>query len=125
MPAPLTLGEIAARLGGRVAGNPQTVIRQVGSLEKRHFVGLPIPAAADVIASGFVLFGLTLAAKPADADHPYGHGRFEILTGLLIGLVLVGGGGLISYTSLSQLGHPRMPMAAGMSTSPGMSSSPG
>jgi UDP-3-O-[3-hydroxymyristoyl] glucosamine N-acyltransferase len=33
MPAPLTLGEIAARLGGRVAGNPQTVIRQVGSLE--------------------------------------------------------------------------------------------
>jgi UDP-3-O-[3-hydroxymyristoyl] glucosamine N-acyltransferase len=33
MPAPLTLGEIAARLGGRVAGNSQTVIRQVGSLE--------------------------------------------------------------------------------------------
>ena len=69
-------------------------------------------SAADVIASGFVLFGLTLAAKPADADHPYGHGRFEILTGLLIGLVLVGGGGLISYTSLGQLGHPRPPLAA-------------
>jgi UDP-3-O-[3-hydroxymyristoyl] glucosamine N-acyltransferase len=33
MPGPLTLGEIASRLGGRVAGNPQTVIRQVGSLE--------------------------------------------------------------------------------------------
>jgi hypothetical protein len=25
--------------------------------------------------------GLKIAAKPADADHPYGHGRFEILTG--------------------------------------------
>jgi UDP-3-O-[3-hydroxymyristoyl] glucosamine N-acyltransferase len=34
MPAPLTLGEIASRLGGRVAGNPQILIRQVGSLEK-------------------------------------------------------------------------------------------
>jgi UDP-3-O-[3-hydroxymyristoyl] glucosamine N-acyltransferase len=33
MPALLTLGEIASRLGGRVAGDPQTPVRQVGSLE--------------------------------------------------------------------------------------------
>jgi UDP-3-O-[3-hydroxymyristoyl] glucosamine N-acyltransferase len=33
MPAPLTLAEIASRLGGRVAGDAQTAIRQVGSLE--------------------------------------------------------------------------------------------
>jgi UDP-3-O-[3-hydroxymyristoyl] glucosamine N-acyltransferase len=33
MPGPLTLGQIASRLGGRVAGDPQTLIRQVGSLE--------------------------------------------------------------------------------------------
>ncbi len=38
--------------------------------------------------SGLVLFGLWVAAKPADADHPYGHGRFEILTGLAVGAVL-------------------------------------
>jgi UDP-3-O-[3-hydroxymyristoyl] glucosamine N-acyltransferase len=34
MPGPLTLGEIAARLGGRVAGDPKTLIRQVASLER-------------------------------------------------------------------------------------------
>ena len=34
MPGPLTLGEIASRLGGRVAGDPQTLIRQVGTLER-------------------------------------------------------------------------------------------
>jgi UDP-3-O-[3-hydroxymyristoyl] glucosamine N-acyltransferase len=34
MPGPLTLGDIASRLGGRVAGNPQTLIRQVGTLER-------------------------------------------------------------------------------------------
>src|SRR5262249_53411995 len=34
MSEPLTLGEIASRLGGRVAGNPQTLIRQVGTLER-------------------------------------------------------------------------------------------
>jgi UDP-3-O-[3-hydroxymyristoyl] glucosamine N-acyltransferase len=33
MPGALTLAEIAARLGGRVAGDPATPIRQVGSLE--------------------------------------------------------------------------------------------
>jgi UDP-3-O-[3-hydroxymyristoyl] glucosamine N-acyltransferase len=34
MPGPFTLGQIASRLGGRVAGDPQTLIRQVGSLER-------------------------------------------------------------------------------------------
>ena len=33
MPGPFTLGEIASRLGGRVAGDAGTLIRQVGSLE--------------------------------------------------------------------------------------------
>ncbi|HZO03506.1 MAG TPA: UDP-3-O-(3-hydroxymyristoyl)glucosamine N-acyltransferase [Burkholderiales bacterium] len=33
MPEPLTLGQIASRLGGRLVGDPQTLIRQVGSLE--------------------------------------------------------------------------------------------
>ena len=42
-----------------------------------------LESAGDVIASGFVLFGLTLAAKPAD-ETPYGHGRIETLTGLVI-----------------------------------------
>ena len=33
MPGPLTLGEIVARLGGRVAGNPDTLVHQVASLD--------------------------------------------------------------------------------------------
>ena len=33
MPAPFTLAEIASRLGGRVVGDPDALIRQVGSLE--------------------------------------------------------------------------------------------
>ena len=34
MPGPFTLAQIVARLGGRVAGNPQVLIAQVGSLER-------------------------------------------------------------------------------------------
>src|SRR5438477_8673004 len=71
-----------------------------------------LESAGDVFASGFVLLGLTLAAKPADQDHPYGHGRAEILTGLLIGLVLTAGGVLISFVSVEHLGQPRATPAA-------------
>jgi cation diffusion facilitator family transporter len=70
-----------------------------------------LESAGDVFASGFVLLGLTLAARPADENHPYGHGRAEILTGLLIGLALTAGGALISYASLQRLGQARMPLA--------------
>lgn len=67
-----------------------------------------LESAGDVFASGLVLLGLSLAAKPADEDHPYGHGRAETLSGLLIGLVLTAGGALISFAALERLGHPRM-----------------
>jgi len=71
-----------------------------------------LESTSDVFASGFVLLALTLAAKPADADHPYGHGRVEILTGLLIGLALTAGGAIISYGSLESVGQPHPGVAA-------------
>ncbi len=45
-------------------------------------------AASNIIA----LLGFKLSAKPADAEHPYGHGRYEYLAGLTVSvLVLVAG----------------------------------
>ena len=70
-----------------------------------------LESASDVFASGFVLLGLSVAAKPADEEHPYGHGRAETLTGLLIGLGLSAGGALICYGSLEKLGQPHPPLA--------------
>ena len=35
------------------------------------------------------LFGYKLAAKPADKDHPFGHGRMEYLTSLSIAVVII------------------------------------
>jgi cation diffusion facilitator family transporter len=58
-------------------------------------------SATDVFTSGLVLVGLVLAARPADKNHPYGHGRVEILTGLLLGVILVGAGGGISWHGLT------------------------
>lgn len=70
-----------------------------------------LESAADVFASGFVLFGLTIAAKPADREHPYGHGRVETLTGLVIGMALIAGGIAISYGSIRQIGQPHDTLA--------------
>jgi len=69
-----------------------------------------LESASDVFSSGVVLLGLTLSAKPADENHPYGHGRAEILSGLLVGLVLASGGALISYGSYLRLGQPHEPL---------------
>jgi len=71
-----------------------------------------LESASDVVASGFVLFGLMLAAKPADDNHPYGHGRVETLTGMLIGLVLTIGGVLISWNAIRMVGRPHEQLAA-------------
>ena len=35
------------------------------------------------------LFGYKLASKPADKDHPFGHGRIEYLTSLIIAVIVV------------------------------------
>ncbi len=71
-----------------------------------------LESAGDVLSSGLVFLGLTLAAKPADWNHPYGHGRAETLTGLLVGLMLFGTGVAISFHALLFAGETHQPPAA-------------
>ena len=67
---------------------------------------------ADVFAAGMVYLGLRMASRPADENHPYGHGRAEILTGMLVGVVLVLAGLGICSTSLRKYNLPHPPPAA-------------
>jgi cation diffusion facilitator family transporter len=69
-------------------------------------------SASDVFTSGLVLAGMTIAARPADENHPYGHGRVEILTGLLLGFLLFGAGTLIAVHAWTGAGEIPMPPAA-------------
>lgn len=71
-----------------------------------------LESAGDVFASGLVFLGLTLAAKPPDWNHPYGHGRAETLTGLLVGLLLAISGLAICLHSLLLVGSPHQPPAS-------------
>jgi cation diffusion facilitator family transporter len=66
-------------------------------------------SAGDVLSSGMVCLGLMLAAKPADSNHPYGHGRAEILSGLGLGMVLFSAGLAISVHGLLGAGDVEAP----------------
>ena len=44
---------------------------------------------SDASSSIISLLGFKLAAKPADADHPYGHARYEYLSGLLVAVLIL------------------------------------
>jgi len=65
--------------------------------------------AGDVLASSIVFIGVGVAARPADEDHPYGHGRFETLSALVVGVILAAGGVMICYQSLQAIGAMHAP----------------
>ena len=48
-----------------------------------------VHSLVDVVASGFALFAVRTARKPADTEHPYGHGRAENLAAFAEGVLLV------------------------------------
>jgi len=58
---------------------------------------------SDIVADAFVLFANRKGAEAADADHPYGHGRFETAASLVLGLLLAGTGGGILIAAAGRL----------------------
>ncbi len=61
---------------------------------------------SDMGSSIIVLCGFHLAAKPADPDHPYGHGRIEYVSAFIVsGLILLVGVELFK-SSVTKILHP-------------------
>lgn len=61
---------------------------------------------SDASSSIVTLVGFRLAEKPADADHPYGHARFEYLSGLAVSAMIVIIGFELAKTSVEKLFNP-------------------
>ncbi|MFH1066563.1 MAG: cation diffusion facilitator family transporter [bacterium] len=66
----------------------------------------------DILGSVLVWGGLRIAAKPADANHPYGHGRAEPLASLAVSLMLIGAAGGIALQSVREIMTPHHAPAA-------------
>lgn len=61
---------------------------------------------SDMGSSLVTVFGFKLASKPADPDHPYGHGRFEYISAFIVsGLILIMGFELLK-SSAEKIFHP-------------------
>jgi cation diffusion facilitator family transporter len=77
-------------------------------------VATGVEFAGDVLASTVVFLGMLVAVKPADEEHPYGHGRVETLAAFAVGMILAGSGFGICWSSLRNVGdqHPPPSIAA-------------
>lgn len=76
-------------------------------------VAIGLEFAGDVLASAIVFVGMRVAARPADENHPYGHGRVETLAAFLVGMILAVGGVTICYRSIQAIGVTHAPPGLG------------
>lgn len=65
-----------------------------------------IESTTDIFSSLLVLLGLKYASRPADKNHPYGHGRVEPLVTFLVVGILVASATLIAVESIRNIVTP-------------------
>lgn len=65
-----------------------------------------IESTTDIFSSLLVLFGLKYASRPADKNHPYGHGRVESLITFMVVAFLVTSATVIAYESIQNILTP-------------------
>lgn len=65
-----------------------------------------IESTTDIFSSMLVLFGLKYAERPADKNHPYGHGKIEPLITFLVVAFLVTSATVIAYESVLNIQTP-------------------
>lgn len=61
---------------------------------------------SDAGSSIVTLIGFKISCKPADTDHPYGHGRIEYVSGMLIACFIIVVGAELFRTSADKIFHP-------------------
>jgi len=48
-----------------------------------------VHSISDLLTDIFVLFGVQHSMKPADDDHPFGHGKFEYVASFVMGIIII------------------------------------
>jgi len=60
----------------------------------------------DLVASIIAFFSIKKAVEPADSQHPYGHGKFENVSGFVEGMLIFFAAVVIVYEAVKKLSHP-------------------
>ncbi len=63
---------------------------------------------SDTMSSVITLLGFRMANKPADKDHPYGHARYEYLSGLFIAIFVIIVGFELAKSSVEKILNPSL-----------------
>ena len=64
-------------------------------------------SAQDVLSDALTYLAMRIGRQPADHNHPYGHGKFETFSSLLLALLLVGGAFYIIFDAVDALWQGR------------------
>ncbi len=65
-----------------------------------------IESTTDIFSSFLVLLGIKYSNKPADKNHPYGHGRAEALITFIVVAFLITSATVIAYESIKNIMRP-------------------
>ncbi|MXN90781.1 cation diffusion facilitator family transporter [Flavobacterium sp. Sd200] len=84
------------------------VIKALGGIFGNSYalIADAIESTTDVVTSGLLYVGLKWSSKPADKEHPYGHGKAEALIALGIALALVLAAIIIGVESIHNIRTP-------------------
>lgn len=63
---------------------------------------------SDALSSIITIIGTKLANKPADRDHPYGHGRIEYMTSMIVSAIVIYAGITALVESIKKMIHPNI-----------------
>lgn len=65
-----------------------------------------IHSGIDLIASFVAFYSIRKSLEPADCEHPYGHGKFENISGFFEAILIFVAAGIISFEAFKKLLHP-------------------
>jgi cation diffusion facilitator family transporter len=84
------------------------VIKTLGGIfgQSQALLADGIHSLSDLASDAMVLLAVKHAGVDADEDHPYGHGRYETLATVALGILLMGVAGGIAYDAMLRLEHP-------------------
>jgi len=66
-----------------------------------------IHSGVDLVAAAIALFAVKTSSKPADERHPFGHGKFENLSGTVEAVLIFFAAGWIVYEAVKKLIRPQ------------------
>lgn len=97
-----------AALLGLVVNLALGLVKLVGGIVGKSFalISDAVNSLGDVFASLVVLFGLRVAQRPADAEHPYGHTKAEAIAGSNVALLIVISALFVGWEAVQRINVP-------------------